>query len=136
VKRAVALLALVVLACGRGEPGGGPDPPAVEAAYGEPFDLSLGERAHVGGFRVVFKRVAEDSRCPEGMRCVQARNAAAAFAVESDAGSATLTLNTDREPRGAAAMGYGLRLVELRPSPTVPPDSTAYVATLVVDPAP
>jgi hypothetical protein len=110
----------------------------VEAAYGERFDLGLGERADVAGFRVAFTRVAEDSRCPEDARCVQAGNAAAAFAVESEAGSATLTLHTDREPRRAAVMGHALRLVELRPRPKegAPPHSAAYAATLIVETAP
>lgn len=130
------LLLLAPFGCGRSEPGADPDAPAVEAAYGERFNLSPGERADVGGFRVAFARVAEDSRCPQEGRCVQAGNAAAAFAVESDAGSATLTLHTDREPRRAAAMGYALSLVELRPRPVegAPPDSAAYEATLVVEP--
>jgi hypothetical protein len=82
--------------------------------------------------------VAEDSRCPADVECAQAGNAAAAFAVESEAGSATLTLHTGREPRRAAAMGRALNLIELRPRPAqgAPPDSIAYVATLVVEPAP
>ena len=111
----------------------------VEAPYGEPFALEFGERAVVAGeFRVTFERVAEESRCPEGARCVQEGNAAAAFAVESDAGSATLTLHTGREPRSAAAMGGELRLVDLapRPRPDAVPDSAAYEATLIVSPAP
>jgi hypothetical protein len=97
----------------------------VEAAYGERFDLGLGERADVAGFRVAFTRVVEDSRCPEDARCVQA-------------GSATLTLHTDREPRRAAVMGHALRLVELRPRPKegAPPHSAAYAATLIVETAP
>ena len=90
------------------------------------------------GFRVVFRRIAEDSRCPAGARCVQAGNAAAAFSVGSEAGSATLTLHTDREPRRAAAMGRALRLIALRPRPAegAAPDTAAYVATLLVDLAP
>jgi hypothetical protein len=99
----------------------------------------LGERGLVAGeFRVTFERVAEESRCPAGAECAQAGNAAAAFAVESDAGTATLTLNTGREPESAAAMGGELRLVELRPRPHAQgvTDSSAYVATLIVSPAP
>ena len=111
----------------------------MEATYGEPFDLGLGERALVANeFQVTFERVAEESRCPEGARCVQAGNAAAAFAVESDAGKATLTLNTGREPKSAAAMGSELRLVELVPRPrgNAVVDTAAYEVTLIVSPAP
>lgn len=138
MRSTAVLLLLSSLACGRGGSSADAEPPTVEAAYGERFGLSVGERADVGGFRVAFTRVSEDSRCPEDVRCVQAGNAAAAFAVEGDAGSATLTLNTDREPRWAAAMGHALNLVELRPRPAngALPDPAAYEATLVVEPAP
>lgn len=111
----------------------------VKASYGEPFELRLGARALVAGeFRVTFERVAEESRCPTGAECVQAGNAAAAFAVESDVGNATLTLNTGRAPESAAAMGGELRLVELGPPPRAGAvsDTSAYVATLIVSPAP
>jgi hypothetical protein len=131
-------LLLGTLACGPGDHEGSPEAPVVEAGYGQRFDLGLGERADVDGFRVVFTRIAEDSRCPEGAECVQAGNAAAAFSVGSEEGSATLTLHTDREPRRAAAMGRALRLIELRPRPVaeVRPDTVGYVATLLVEPAP
>jgi len=131
-------LLLVTLACGQGDNEVAPEAPVVEAAYGQRFDLGLGERADVEGFRVLFTRIAEDSRCPEGAQCVQAGNAAAAFSVGSEEGSATLTLHTDREPRRAAAMGRALRLIELRPRPggEARPGTAAYVATLLVEPAP
>lgn len=137
---AVATL-VAALACGgeSEEASGNGQAAVVEAAYGEPFDLELGARALVGGeFGVRFDRVAEDSRCPEAARCLQAGNGAAAFAVESEAGRATLTLNTDREPRRAAAAGRELRMVELDPRPRAdaPPDTSAYVATVIVSPAP
>jgi hypothetical protein len=134
-------IVLAALAC-----GGGPGERAAEvgdavevARYGEPFDLELGERAVVAGeFRVTFERVAEESRCPEGAECPREGNAAAAFAVESDAGSATLTLNTSREPRSAAAMGGEIRLLGLARGPLADAvaDSVMYEATLIVSPAP
>jgi hypothetical protein len=131
-------LLLAILACGPGDHEVALEAPVVEAAYGQRFDLGLGERADVDGFRVVFTRIAEDSRCPESAQCVQAGNAAAAFSVGSEEGSATLTLHTDREPRRAAAMGRALRLIELRPRPAAGtvPDTAAYVATLLAERAP
>ncbi len=141
--RPAAGLMVAALACGGGSEeasgaaGGGET--VVEAGYEEPFDLGLGRSALVAGeFRVTFERVAEESRCLRGAECVQAGNAAAAFAVASDAGTATLTLNTGREPRSAAAMGGQLRLVELAPQPTAdaPTESEAYVATVIVSHAP
>lgn len=138
MRSATVPLLLGTLACGPGDNEVAQEVPAVEAAYGQRFDLGLGGRADVEGFRVVFTRIAEDSRCPEGARCVQAGNAAAAFSVGSEEGSATLTLHTDREPRRAAAMGRALRLIELRPRPVAEarPDTAAYVATLLVESAP
>jgi len=135
--RVLALVAAfcATAACG---PGEGVEP-RLRAGYGEPFTLGLGESAEVGGRALVrFARVSEDSRCPEGVQCVQAGNAAAAFSVESERGSATLTLHTDREPRGAAAMGVELSVVELHPRPVAgaPTDSAAYRATLVAESAP
>lgn len=111
----------------------------VRSSYGDPFELEIGERALVAGeLHVAFERLAEESRCPEGARCAQAGNAAAAFALEGGSGSATLTLNTDREPRRAAAAGHELRLIALEPRPRVEVaiDTSAYEATLIVAPAP
>lgn len=135
-------LAVAALACGGSGNGSGPaeaGEAVVEAQYEEPFDMGLGERALVAGeFHVTFERVTEDSRCPSDAECVQAGNAAAAFAVESDAGKATLTLNLGREPKSAASMGGELRLVALSPRPGADAvaDTSAYVATLIVSPAP
>jgi hypothetical protein len=134
VKRFAILLG--ALACGSGDR----TPPAdVEVAYGARFDLGQGEQALIGGeARVTFARIAEESRCPAGVRCIRAGNAAAVFGVESPAGTATLTLNTDREPRRAVAAGLALALIGLGPPPVeaAAVDTAAYEATLVVDHAP
>jgi hypothetical protein len=107
-------------------------------AYGDSFHLQHGELALIGAeSRVTFRRIAEESRCPAGVDCIQAGNAAAVFGVEGPAGTATLTLNTNREPRRAAAAGLTLTLVELGPLPAngAAVDTAAYEATLVADPA-
>jgi hypothetical protein len=135
VKAACALLA-AVLACGGGAGDAG-EPSTV--AYGDTFHLAIGERALVGGeFQVTFARVAEESRCPSGARCPEAGNAATAFGVASETGSATLTLNTGREPRSAAAAGHELHLIALEPLPRAgaATDSAEYAATLIVRPVP
>jgi hypothetical protein len=140
--RALAAALAATLACGGAEGGSEPAegaPDLVEVPYREPFVLGLGEGALVAGaLRVTFQRVAEESRCPQGARCVEAGSAAAAFAVEGDAGRATLTLNAGREPRSATAAGHELRLDALEPHPRdgVAIDTAAYRATLVVAPAP
>lgn len=136
--RALALaaaLGAVGAACRPAEEG----EPAQRAAYGDRFTLRLGESAVVdGGYRIRFTRVGEDSRCPEAVECAPGGSAAAAFAIDSRRGSATLTLHTDREPRKAAAMGGEVSLVELLPRPLggAPPDTADYRATLIVEEAP
>jgi hypothetical protein len=112
--------------------------PSVEADYGERFHLGVGETAEVGGkYRVRFERVAGDTRCPQGTRCIEAGSASVVFGVESERGTATLTLQTGREPRSATAMGGELRLDVLEPIPMpggAPPSE--YRAALVVRAAP
>ena len=135
-RRLLVALSLATVACGE---VGGPAESALQASYGEPFDLSLDERARVGGeFRVTFDRVAEDSRCAPGADCATPGNAAVVLKIDGEEGTATLTLHTGREPRRAAAAGHALELVELRParSPGAPPDPGDYEVTLVVRPVP
>ena len=135
-RRLLIALSLATLACAE---AGGPAESAVQASYGEPFDLSLDESASVGGqFRVTFDRVAEDSRCASGADCAAPGNAAVVLRIDGEEGTATLTLHTGREPRRAAAAGHALELVELRParSPEAPPDLEDYEVTLVVSSLP
>jgi hypothetical protein len=135
-RRLLIGISLATVACGE---AGGPAESSVQASYGEPFDLSLDERARVGGeFRVTFDRVAEDSRCASGADCAAPGNAAVVLKIDGEEGTATLTLHTGREPRRAAAAGHSLELVELRParSPDAPPDPEDYEVTLVVGPLP
>lgn len=115
------VLALAAIACMEGaDPEG-----AASASYGRPFELAVGERARVAGdVLVTFARVRE---CPEGDECA---GDAAVFTVEAEAGSATLTLHTGREPRRASAAGHTLELLGLRPGPD------SYEVTVVVTPAP
>lgn len=131
VQRASILLLTWAAACGPAQGGR----PAVQADYGEPFVLGTGEMAEVGGeYRVRFERVAGDTRCPEGARCVQAGSASAVFGIESGHGTATLTLHVGREPRSAAAMGGELRLEAIDPTPRPGdvPEQADYRAALVV----
>lgn len=135
-RRRLVALSLAIFACGEARR---PAESAVQASYGEPFDLSLDERASVGRqFRVTFDRVAEDSRCASGADCAAPGNAAVVLRIDGEEGTATLTLHTGREPRRAAAAGHTLELVELRParSPDAPPDPEDYEVTLVVRPLP
>ncbi|HET9332708.1 MAG TPA: hypothetical protein VFQ21_03920 [Gemmatimonadota bacterium] len=135
-RRLLIAISLATVAC---REAGGPAESAVQATYEEPFDLSLDERASVGGeFRVTFDRVTEDSRCASRAECAPPGNAAVVLKIDGEEGTATLTLHTGREPRRAAAAGHALELVELRParSPDSPPDPEDYEVTLLVAPLP
>lgn len=138
-RRRIRTLAILLGAAGLGCARSGGEEPDVRVDWDERFTLGVGASAEVGGdYQVRFARVREDSRCPDGARCVRAGSAAAEFAIESERGTATLTVQTDRPPRSAAAMGGELSLVELVPRPRVgaAPDSLAYRAVLVVRAAP
>ncbi|MDX1622840.1 MAG: hypothetical protein R3199_02525 [Gemmatimonadota bacterium] len=145
--RPLALLLAVtaILACGSPEPG--PEEPEadtapadVRAEAGETFALGHGQRAVVGPARleIVFREVAEESRCPEGAECPTAGNAAIRFGVEtSDGATATITLNTHRRPREVTVLDHTIRLGEVEPYPdatAAPPDRGSYRATLTVEP--
>ena len=107
----LVVLALAAIACME---GAGPEG-AASASYGRPFELAAGERARVAGdVLVTFARVRE---CAEGNECAGDGSAAAVFTVEAEAGSATLTLHTGREPRRASAAGHTLELLGLRTAP-------------------
>lgn len=86
------------------------------------FTLSKGQRVTLRGTRVSIKFVAveSDSRCPKGVNCVWAGNAAVQVQVSAGRRSKTLTLNTG--PGGAFVseieyQGYQIKLVDLRPYP-------------------
>lgn len=125
-------------ACGGPDDGAGEGeaPSVVRPALGEPFELPIGAEAVVGSgdLTVVFRELVEESRCPEGVRCPTAGNAAARFGVEAAGGArATVTLATDRGSAEVAVVGHRLRLVDLAPRPNAgtPIDTSAYVASLV-----
>lgn len=138
----VTLAALLLSAgCGGGASDGGPGEagsPALRVPLLEPFELAPGGAAEVGpeALRLEMRGLAEESRCPPGAQCPTAGNAAIVLGVEaSGGGTATITLNTDREPREVGTFGHVVRLERLSPdSPPAgtAPDTAAYVATLVV----
>ena len=111
--------------------------PAKDAALDQEFEVRVGQWVTIEGerLRVTFSRVAEDSRCPEGVTCVWAGNAKVVLKLSKGRRRAsTLTLNTGVDPKQAAFHGYEVRLVKLDPYPKEKRRMRRrdYVATLVV----
>ncbi len=107
-----------------------------EITPGEPFRLGVGEEMRLSSedLTVRFSGVAGDSRCPTGVNCVWAGDAAVEVRLTQGDEETAVTLHTHggKFPREAAAFGCTLRLEDVEPYPStkrkiVPED---YVATL------
>jgi hypothetical protein len=110
---------------------------ARDAALDQEFEIRVGQWVTIEGerLRVTFSRVAEDSRCPEGVQCVWAGNAKVVLKLsKARRRASTMSLNTGLDPRQAAYRGYEVRLVKLDPYPKENRHIRRrdYVATLVV----
>jgi hypothetical protein len=134
------LLSLAVLsmalACRSAADGSSPTEPSNEQV-GAPFDLAAGHTASLdgGSLELKFERVAEDSRCPVDVQCIQAGDAVVVLAVTSRGTASTIELHAGvREPREGEAGGYAVRLLDLKPVPrsTVTLRPEDYVARLEV----
>lgn len=97
----------------------------------------------VGNVWMNLTDVLADSRCPQGVACVWAGDAAVSIVVHPGcykdgcaAPSASITLHTTLEPRIDSALGYRVQLLSLKPEPVVdtPVDSSQYVAWVKVTP--
>ena len=141
--RRIALLfvagASVSLACGgMGSATGTSGPPTSKVVLVDSdFDLAAGQSARVDGsaLTISFKEVTEDSRCPLGVMCIWAGNAAVSLTITDGAGAKNqVVLNTTLTPQAVKIGGYEISLVDLQPirrrDVTIPPAS--YVATLHV----
>jgi hypothetical protein len=107
------------------------------APLNQEFGIMLGDTVWIQGelLRIDFQRVAEDSRCPEGVNCVWAGNAKVALRVmKARRRSQTMMLNTMLNPKQGSYRGYEVRLVKLEPHPKkgVRLRRREYVATLIV----
>jgi uncharacterized Zn finger protein len=103
------------------------------------FKVKPGQQVTVKGtkLRIKFVAVENDSRCPQGVTCVWAGNAAVKFQVSYGKDSKTVTLNSSSVssfPGEVEYRGYKIRLINLSPYPqnnrTVPPGG--HTATLLV----
>jgi hypothetical protein len=101
------------------------------------FTLRAGREVYVSnaGFKIRFKTVVEDSRCPKGVDCVWAGNAKVILAVKKGTRKTVeIELNTNSEPQSATYLGYEIKLERLNPYPQkdVEIKKGDYVAVLKV----
>ena len=103
---------------------------------GRPFDLKPTEVATIEGLQITFEGVREDSRCPTGVQCAWAGDAAATFTLQkAPAAAVHRTLHTNgRFERQSEYEGFVVRLEDVKPYPkqgaTIAADD--YRASLIV----
>ena len=116
--------------------------PAQDAVNGNKVDLDKefvirnGQEVTIKGekLRIAFRNVAGDSRCPNGVTCVWAGNAAIKIEVsKKNKNFEGATLNTTVGPKELVYKGFKIKLVSLNPHPTagVSIDPKEYNATMI-----
>jgi hypothetical protein len=125
--RATALVMLAIVSAHTAAP---------EPEFGRPFEIKAAELVAIQGLRITFDGVSEDSRCPTGMQCVWAGDAAATFTLEKPPAAAEQrTLHTNgRFERQTDFDNFVVRLEDLKPYPRegVEIEPADYRAALVV----
>ena len=87
------------------------------------------------GLKITFERVVEDSRCPEGVKCVWAGNGKVALKISpTKKAQSSVQLNTTLDPQQQTFLGYDIKLVHLNPYPkmNVKINPRDYVLTLLI----
>ena len=109
---------------------------SAQPQLGRPFDLAPGEAVVLAGLRITFEAVTEDSRCPTGVQCAWAGDAAGSFSLQKPPAAAVQrTLHTHaRFERQTTLDDFIVRLEAITPYPkegaTISPAD--YRVTLVV----
>lgn len=103
----------------------------------EQFKLQVNEQKTITKDKLTIKfiSVVEDSRCPEGVKCVWAGNAKVQLKLKKKNGAwETFELNTNLEKREIKVSGYAIKIVELTPTPkaNVKINRNGYVATFSI----
>lgn len=86
--------------------------------------------------KIRFVSLIEDSRCPEGTRCVWAGNAQIRVRITDARGrSQVFEMNTNTGAKGASFGGYAVNLIDLQPQlrENVRINRNAYTATFSVN---
>lgn len=112
-----AMLAVAAVAAACSADRSTPVQPEPQESSSTVVALSVGESAEVGGRAVTLIDVREDSRCPSGVQCAWAGDAAVELRVDGGGEPAVIVLHTTLEPRSTAAAGLRLTLLRLEPQP-------------------
>lgn len=84
---------------------------------------------------IKFVSLADDSRCPTDVQCIQAGNAKIQIELKKAGnGAKTFELNTNDQPQSISFAGYTIKLTDLNPKPAsnIRINRNGYMATFVV----
>lgn len=87
-----------------------PQPSGAAPEADGPVRLGVGESAAVGGQTLRFVEVVEDSRCPQGVQCIQAGRAQIRVAVGADEAVLTAPHEPMRDGEAVSAVLGGLEV--------------------------
>jgi hypothetical protein len=112
----LALIPLLAAACSDQVPVW--PAPAAQQVLADSLRMAPGDAVFVGGLRLDFLGVSEDSRCPMDVVCIWQGNATVQIAVGLGRGlSFPRTLNTSEPDARVDYAGYRVTLLQLLPVP-------------------
>ena len=102
------------------------------------FELKAGQTKNIPGSeaKIKFLNVMEDSRCPEGTKCIWAGNAKVKLRATNKRKTRVFDLNTAKGATDYSFDGYNIRLVKVEPNVKVNEHirQREYVVTLTAIP--
>ena len=133
-----AAVVLLALSCGESDAPTSDGNLSRTPAGPKEVTLRVGDTVVANNLEITFTRVLEDSRCPIGVTCIWEGNAKVELevgALNSDAPTIRLVLNTATEPRDGDAYGQRITLIAVRPNPvsTAPIPHDTYEVRLKVE---
>ncbi len=104
------IMMMAVLGCAK--EGGG-------LMLNDPFSIFYGKLYNSSEYNIsiVLDSVLQDSRCPTGVECIWAGNAAVRFIFTEGNNSAKFILNTTLSPKDTTIAGFKIELISLKPYP-------------------
>jgi hypothetical protein len=142
----VTIAVATLAACGSDEPTPTPDPTATSTpstlvelhpAYAEPFEMRLPRNSAIidaEGYRIDFKSVLADNRCPVGAECLVPNVAIVELDIVESSGSpaAARQLFFDSGPSVVAVGEYDIQLLALEPQAGQAATPSDYRVTMLV----